>query len=94
MITLIRRLWWKWKNRKYLKRLKEQSDYYNQLARSLNKAYYELSEKIDTENMYVEIPLDLLEGEIPELKENIEVPDMLHQPVKINELYINGVKIK
>lgn len=69
MITLIRRLWWKWKNRKYLKRLKEQSDYYNQLARSLNKAYYELSEKMDTENMYVEIPLDLLEGEIPELQE-------------------------
>ena len=94
MIALIRRLWWKWKNRKYLKRLKEQSDYYNQLARSLNKMYWETFSKVDTENMYVEIPLDLLESEIPELKGDVEVQDMLNQPVKINELYINGVKIK
>lgn len=94
MIDLIKHLWRKWRNRKYIKRLKEQSEYYSQLARSLNKAYYELSEKIDTENMYVEIPLDFLESEIPELKGDMEVQDMLHQPVKINELYINGVKIK
>ena len=94
MITLISRLWWKWKNRKYLKKLKEQSDYYNQLARSLNKAYWETFSKVDTENMYVEIPLDLLESDIPELKGDVEEQDMLHQPVKINELYINGVKIK
>lgn len=94
MITLIRRLWWKWKNRKYLKRLKEQSDYYNQLARALNKAYWETFSMIDLENCRCDIPVELLESDIPELKGDVEVQDMLHQPVKINELYINGVKIK
>ena len=94
MIDLIKRLWWRWKYRKYLKSLKTQSNYYNQLARSLNKVYWETFSKIDTENMYVEIPLDLLESDIPELKGDVETQNMLHQPVKINEMYINGVKIK
>ena len=42
MIVLIKKLWWKWKYRKYLKYLREQSDYYNQLAKSLNRTYWNM----------------------------------------------------
>lgn len=92
MITLIRRLWWKWKYRKYLKSLKTQSEYYDQLARSLNKVYWDTFSQVDLENCVCEIPVEFLESDIPELKGDVIVPDLLHSPVKCNEIYVNGEK--
>lgn len=76
--------------------MKTQSEYYNQLARTLQMAYNEFNkpENINTENMYVDIPEELLEMDIPALVKDVGIPDLLHSSVKINELYIEGKKIK
>lgn len=96
MIQFIKNLWIKWKYRKYFREMKNQSEYYSILARTACKAYQEFNkpENINTENMYVEIPVDFLESDIPELKGDVIVPDLLHSPVKCNEIYVNGKKVK
>lgn len=75
MIQFIKNLWIKWKYRKYFRSLKTQSEYYDQLARSLNIVYLEREDK-----------------NITELKGKVEVPNLLHQPVKVKELYIERNK--
>lgn len=94
MIQFIKNLWIKWKYRKYFRSLKTQSEYYDQLARALNKAYWEMQETMDLENCACEIPVEFLESDIPELKGDLIVPDLLHSPVKCNEIYVNGKKVK
>lgn len=76
MIQFIKNLWIKWKYRKYLRSLKTQSEYYDQLARALNKVYLPMEDK-----------------NIIELKGDVEVPNLLHQPVKVKELIVKGKKI-
>lgn len=49
---------------------------------------------MDLENWACEIPVEFLESDIPELKGDLIVPDLLHPPVKCNEIYVNGKKIK
>lgn len=95
MIQFIKNLWIKWKYRKYFREMKSQSEYYSILARSACKAYQEFNkpENINTENMYVEIPVEFLESDIPELKEDVVVPDLLHTKVNIKELVVNDKKI-
>jgi len=94
MIQYMKNLWIKWKYRKYFRSMKSQSEYYAQLARSLQMAYNEFNkpENINTENMYVDIPEELLEMDIPALKNEVAFPDLMHSQVKIKELYINGEK--
>lgn len=93
MIQFIKNLWIKWKYRKYFRSLKTQSEYYDQLARTLNKAYWESQETMDLENCVCEMPVEFLESDIPELKEDVIVPDLLHTKVNIKELVINDKKI-
>lgn len=95
MIQFIKNLWIKWKYRKYFRSMKTQNEYYSMLARGACKAYQESNKPENIgEISYVEIPEELLEMDIPALKRYVVVPDLLHEPIKINELYINGRKIK
>lgn len=95
MIQFIKNLWIKWKYRKYFREMKNQSEYYSILARAACKAYQEFNkpENINIENMYVEIPVEFLESDIPELKGDVVVPDLLHTKVNIKELVVDEKKI-
>ena len=95
-MQFINNLWIKWKYRKYFRSMKTQSEYYSILARTACKAYQEFNkpENINTENMYVDIPEELLEMDIPVLVNDVGVQDLMHSSVKMNDLYIEGKKIK
>lgn len=94
MIQFIKNLWIKWKYRKYFKSALNQEEYYKELLKAAHNAYLEFNKPENIGKGVAYIPVELLGSYIQEEQRPVSFPDLMHSPVKIKELYINGEKIK
>ena len=89
LIQFIKRLWGRWKYRKYFRYAHNQVEYYENLIRKAKEAYDELQKHTDVENFYADIPIEMMDIEIPPLPnvKEIENTDHFNAPVIVKEIH-------